>query len=302
MKTLVMTISCLILLMQSVSILAFEAEEIEGYLDKILRGHINYGEYEKPLLETIGKIEQQLEKENDNPYLWYLKGRSSYAALRVHGVVHGKKDSRYKELRKQIPIEYEKTLSLNKIKNSLTTSQLSEIYTRGFTNLVSVEATRQYIELKKQKTTLHEKEHLRLLWERVVFGLIKQNKFDEAYEEMTLMEANFPPEKLAYANGKPWRVKLDEKIEKQKAKLAAASQQVSEQVPEEKPEESTAKELEESTPAIVAVKQAPVAKVAPAPQKDTTGQATDNNKTLIIGLALAVLLLIGFVIAKRKKN
>ncbi len=280
------------LLVFSPTTFATSFEEIEAYLDKMLTYQLDFDNQGDELTKVMRGIENGLKNDNENAYLWYLKGRSSFSAL----YVFGKKDERYSNFRKLIPIEYGKSLKLNKENSALNADQLSRIFNKALVTDIAIEATRQYIALKQSKTTLTEKEHLTLLWERVVFGLIRQNKFDEAYEEMAKMELNFPSEKLAYANGKSWRVKLDEKVEKQKAKLAAVKALEEKSSKEEaKPELIPKVEpLDEPT----AVKQDITASVlSPA---ESTPPTTDSN--LMWYALLAGVLVIVVVVAMRRKT
>ncbi len=296
MKKYLMLFICVFLLFDANAVFAFDAEEIERYLDEVNSGHVDHKSHEKTLKKTTKLIERELGKSKTDPYLWYLKGRSSFGALKIRGVLNGRKGTEYKTLQKLIPTEYKNALELNEVTSVLNEKQLMNMIGSDW---IWTETARQYITLKQSKTTLTQKEHLTLLWERVIFGLIRQNKFDEAYEEMAKMEASFPSEKLAYANGKPWRVKLDEKVEKQKAKLEA------EKVSEEKPvEEETKSEPEpEKKPEVSTA-------VVPNPELTTTTPVSppiespplSEDANLKWYLLLAGVLVIALVIAMRRKS
>ena len=290
MKAFVMIVSCLMLLIQSASILAFEGNKIEKYLDAIIRGHVNFKEYEKPLSETIKIIEQQLKKENNNPFLWYLKGRSTFAALTIRSVIYGIKDKRYKELQKILPNEYEKALALNKNSRVLTEAQLNNIY--GSLS-VNVEAARQYISLKKQKTTLDKREHLRLLRETIIPLLIKQSKFDEALTEMDYIDKHFPEKAQGSTGNIAWRKHFEKEIEVQRNKVTEAAEQ-------KRTTKSTDPQKVKSATSISG--QQPIVKTEGNDLEDEAKKETDNNEILIIGIVLAILLLVGFMAVKRMKK
>ncbi len=273
--------------------------DMERYLDEMLSFQLNFKEERERLSGVIEDISERLADNPKDPYLWYLKGRSSLALV----YVLEKNDSQYETVRNRVAAEYRQALELNREKPSLSSKVLSHIFTFPTIASIGVEATRQYIALEQHENRLQQKEHLELLWERVILGLIRQNKFDEAYEEMAKMEASFPAEKLAYANGKPWRVKLDEKIEKQKAKLAAErsveEETKSDQEPRKKSEVKTkAEEPTEPTTVVPAPEPTTTAPVSPPAESPPLSEDANLKWYLLLAGVLAV----AIMIAVRRKN
>lgn len=210
------SLSCFVFSTTSLYSFALEEKKVEEYLDKMLSYQVDFKNQENKLSGIIGEINNELVNDGNDPYLWYLKGRSSWAALYVY---KGDQKERFKNL---IPVEYQKALELNSKLEVLTESQLHHIHG---SHAVLVEASRQYIGLKNKKRTLEKKEHLRLLREKVIPGLIKQNKLEEALVEMNYIDANF----TEYANGSTgntaWRKYFEQEIESQKIKKKKVEQQ-----------------------------------------------------------------------------
>ena len=190
--------------------------EIENYLDQMLTYQLEFDEQAPKLTEAIEYIDNELAKSEDDAYLWYLKGRSSFAAL----YVFGKQDDRYVNFRQSIPVDYDRALSLNRSSSRLREDQLYRILTKALATNISIEATRQYLALMKSQGWTNHKEYLLLSWERLILPLIRLNKFDEASEELAKLEATFPEKQLAYVDGTLWRTYLNEKLEEYEQKLA----------------------------------------------------------------------------------
>jgi hypothetical protein len=112
------------LLLNSASFFVFNAQDVESYLDEMLNYLHDFKKQENKLSDVIKELVEQLESDEDNPYLWYLKGRSSWAAL----CVFDNADARYEGFEKLIPVEYEKVLALNKKYQILTEDQLYHIH------------------------------------------------------------------------------------------------------------------------------------------------------------------------------
>ena len=89
---------------------SFNNEEVEKYLDDMLSYQLDFKKQEKKLSDVIIDISDQLAKDNENPYLWYLKGRSSFSAI----YAFDKTNERYDKYKELISIEFEKALFLNK--------------------------------------------------------------------------------------------------------------------------------------------------------------------------------------------
>ncbi len=85
-----------------------ELEDIEKYLDDMLHFQLDFKEQEVRLSNTIDIVSKNLVVNSNDPYLWYLKGRSSMSMLYVHGKIYGNENERHKEMRNQIPVELEK--------------------------------------------------------------------------------------------------------------------------------------------------------------------------------------------------
>ncbi len=274
--------------------------EIEVYLDEMLSFQLNFDEEKERLSGTIDVISEKLTQNPQDPYLWYLKGRSSLALV----YVLSQQDSQYKAVRNRVATEYKKALKLNKEKPSLSSKVLSYIFTSPTVASVGVEATRQYIALEQIEDRLQKEEHLEVLRDRVVAGLIRQNKFEEALKELDYIDEHFPDNAEGETGNNVWRLYYAEEIEKQKAKLAA--EKVTEEKPsqeESKPEKQSEAKVEEpepETPTVV-VPEPKLAATSSVPQLAESTQPTPDSKLMWYVLLIGVLV-IAIVIAVRKKT
>ena len=296
MKKLLIYPICVIIFLRVDALFAFDAGKTESYLDQISRGHIDYKQYEEPLNEAINQINEELVNNEEDPYLWYLKGRSSFAALKIHGALYGRKDADYKMLQEHIPVEFKKALALNKDIKVLTGGQLMNMLGSDW---IWTEAARQYIGLKQSQGRLDEKEHLELLQDRVVSGLIRQNKFEEALLELDHIDELFPDNAEGPRGNKAWRDYYNKEIEKQKAKLKAEEEK---RLAAEKKEEPTITEppkpVEESpTPADPSPQPDPEPAVKPeqTPKPESTPDNAGIDYRMVVGLLLVILILVGFL-------
>ncbi len=273
--------------------------DIEKYFNEMLSFQLNFEEEGDRLSGFIRDISKRLVEKPKDPYLWYLKGRSSLALV----YVLDKKDSQYETVRNRVAAEYEKALELNKEKPSLSSKVLSHIFTFPTVASIGVEATRQYITLEQKEDRLQQKEHLELLRDRVVGGLIRQNKFEEALKELDYIDEYFPDNAEGETGNNVWRLYYAEEIEKQKAKLVAdkpvEEETKSEPEPEKKPEVEAEVEVS-AEPTTVVPDPEPTTTAPVSPSAESPPLSEDAN--LKWYLLLVVVPVFAFVIAMRRRK
>ncbi len=184
--------------------------DIEKYLGLCRSGRDHVAKngveaHKNNLIKIVAELEAKLAKDNTNPYLWYLKGCSSFSLLYVY-----KNKSKEYNLYKNLLIkEYEKSLEFNRDKFQLKEYQLRNITASHF---LRENSTKQYITLKKRNNRLNKREHLLLLRENIVPSLIKQNKFEETVKTLDYIDAQFPEKAQGNTGNIAWRKHFENEI------------------------------------------------------------------------------------------
>lgn len=131
------------------------------------------------------------------------------------------------------------------------------------------------------------------LYERIVTAYIDENRFDEALAVINNeMAERFPRKQKEIKEGV---TNIQQRKERYLQEMAQKSEDSKKKSTQETPPKKTAT-IKEAAP------QQPVVKPEVDLQKEKPQQELNNNMVFIIGIMLLVLLLAGFMVAKRKKK
>jgi len=262
--------------------------------------------YKNEVAYYKNQTEGLLNAQPDNSVYWYFNARLINMELSIYYFEN--KDKKFLERndyytdehrvaqRELMYSSYKKSLDLNakaEPNNQLTYKMLDNIaFDLGAPYQTRVQALRKILMIPEDQVPEHPDGHVvedreYLTYKSIVGAYLDGKDFDGALSVLDEMQQKYP--------------RIQNKIEQARSDILSRKARHKEEVAEqEKPSQQT--ESEELTPVTPTINQSPIVKTETVPQKGTTSQATNDNKTLIIVLALAVLLLIGFVIVKKRKK
>jgi Skp family chaperone for outer membrane proteins len=291
----IILICLLSLLFSSKSFAVINVKEIEEVLVNyayIRNTHIPEEQALSELKNIRNEIDTEIQNDPSSPVLWYLKGLNSW------GYVYAYSRPLTDEKRKIVD-EYKLVNARNEFRRSVELNENSTHQLR-YENLqhmqgrapadVDIMITRKMLEVGN----LDDKEKLRER-RRIVKKLIYLDRYGEARAELDAIENDF--KKYFESKGvsrKKWhdyfKAEIQKKVAKSKIK-ATEQEKATEPAEPKKPE-----------PVVTAPKQQPVVKEEKTHPKEEVLPESNNNKIYIISIVLAILLLVGFVVTKRKKK
>ncbi len=121
---------------------------------------------------------------------------------------------------------------------------------------------------------------------KIVTAYVDEKRYDEALSVINEIEEKFPSMKSEINSGRHRIIGFLQKEKTEEPK----QEKTTEPVPPEKPDA-----------VVTAPRQPPVVKADEPLQKEEVLPETNNNQAIIVGAAIAILILIGFVVARRRK-
>ena len=269
------------------------------------------------LLEN--NLQSRIKSDSNNPALYFLLGRVKYGFLskRADEIKHLAReellkdepsereltkneirvltrkmilnDKEWNRLKNEVTEFYEKALELDDkgYQIQLTGEMLGIIDASIFSNSdMRVKALRKELNRPWGESESFEYN----TYSRIVTAYIDEKRYDEALSVINEIEEKFPSMQTEIESGRQriWGFQ-------QAAQAAQAEQEKTPQPTElKKPESAIAK------PQQQLVQQQPPAKEKDTPQKPKATREADNNQVIIIGIVLFVLMLVGFMVARRK--